>query len=69
MKNKMTNTTTDKTPVPKPALGSDALFIGLAGIYIISRPLLVSSTIIDIAVGASLLMIALKQYIISRRNN
>ncbi|NLP41784.1 MAG: hypothetical protein GX348_06225 [Veillonellaceae bacterium] len=72
MKKKIMNTTSNKAssenPGAKMSLGSDALFIALAGIYIISRPLLVSSTIIDIAVGVSLLLIALKQYIIARRS-
>lgn len=48
MKKKIMNTTSNKAssenPGAKMSLGSDALFIALAGIYIISRPLLVSST-------------------------
>lgn len=47
---------------------SDVLYIGLAGIYIISRPLLESPTFIDIAVGVSLILIAAKQYIILNRS-
>lgn len=62
MKNKNTNTPLNQNSV------SDVLYIALAGVYIISRPLLESPTFIDIAVGASLIMIAVKQYIISKRN-
>lgn len=72
MKKKIINANSNKVPAKtsdvKLSLGSDVLFIALAGIYIISRPLLVSPTIIDIAVGASLILIALKQYIIARKS-
>lgn len=49
--------------------GSDILFIFLAGIYIISRPLIETPVITDIAVGACLILTAIKQYILNKRGN
>ena len=68
MKKKPTNPILNETPKPTPAQFSDVLFIFIAGIYLLSRPLLVSPAVIDIAVGASLILMAIKQYIISKRN-
>lgn len=68
MKKKIMNASPNKTPDVKTTIGSDFIYIALAGIYIISRPLMESPTIIDIAIGVSLILIALKQYIIARRN-
>lgn len=51
-----------------PTSGSDALYIFLAGIYIMSRPLLESPTIIDIAIGAPLILMAIKLYIIEKKS-
>lgn len=61
------NTNTNQNPSKNPTLISDALFVFLAGVYIISRPLLTSPAIIDIAVGASLILMAVKLFIIGRR--
>lgn len=54
--------------ITNPTSGSDALYIFIAGIYIMSRPLLDSPTIIDIAIGASLILMAIKLYIIGKRS-
>lgn len=51
-----------------PNLGSDALYICIAGIYIMSRPLLESPMILDIAIGASLILMAVKFYIVGKRS-
>ncbi|MDD4599919.1 hypothetical protein SDC9_15112 [bioreactor metagenome] len=68
MKKKTIDPTSNQAPKPTPAPASDALFIFIAGIYLLSRPLLVSPAIIDIAVGASLILMAIKQYIIIKRS-